>query len=355
MRHHAEGAPEPNLLFIGNFLSAAGASRGVCEDLVERLRQAGWSVRAASSKHAKAPRMLEMMRAVLQGRRRDDVVHVDVFSGEAFLWAAAVVFLLRSFRKPYLLTLRGGSLPEFAARWSGAVRRVLAGARTVTVPSEFLKREMRPYRPDLRVLPNPLNLAAYPFRRRDRAEPKLIWLRAFHDTYNPTLAPRVLGLLTRDYPAATLTMIGPDRGDGTLAQARAKTSELGLTDRIRFVDQIPKAAVGAHLSQADILLNTPNVDNTPVTVLEALACGLCVVSTDVGGMPDLLRNGDEGLLVPPDDPAAMAAGVRRILEEPDLARRLSERGREKAEKMDWSVVLPQWEDLFRAAAAKAVA
>jgi glycosyltransferase involved in cell wall biosynthesis len=294
--------------------------------------------------------MLEMARAVLEGRRRDDVVHVDVFSGEAFLWAAAVVFLLRSFRKPYLLTLRGGSLPEFSARWSGAVRRVLAGARAVTVPSEFLRREMRAYRPDLFVLPNPLNLRAYPFRRRDRAEPKLIWLRAFHDTYNPTLAPRVLGLLRRDYPAATLTMIGPDRGDGTLAQARATVAELGLADHVRFVDQIPKAEVGERLSRGDILLNTPNVDNTPVTVLEALACGLCVVSTDVGGMPDLIRNEDEGLLVPPDDPEAMAAAVRRVLEEPGLSARLSENGRRKVEKMDWSVVLPQWESLLRGAA-----
>ena len=96
--------------------------------------------------------------------------------------------------KPHVLTLHGGSLPEFAARWPGVVRRVLAAASAVTVPSEYLRREMRPYRSDLRLMPNPLDLAAYPYRRRERPEPRLVWLRAFHDTYNPSLAPRVLAL-----------------------------------------------------------------------------------------------------------------------------------------------------------------
>ncbi len=348
----ADGSTKPALLFIGNFLSNSGASRGVCEDLVERLRGAGWEVHAASAKHAKAPRMLEMASAVWRGRRREGVVHVDVFSGEAFLWAAAIVGLLRSLGKPHVLTLRGGSLPEFAARWPGAVRRVLAGAHTVTVPSEFLRREMEPYRSDLFLLPNPLSIAAYPFRQRDRTHPRLVWLRAFHETYNPSLGPRVLALVSQTHPDVELTMIGPDRGDGSLARARAEARELGVEDRVRFVDQVPKAAVGEHLSRADVFLNTTNVDNAPVSVLEALACGLCVVSTDVGGIPDYVRNGEEALLVPPDDAEAMAAAVRRVLSEPGLAQRLSAGGRARAEKADWSVVLPQWEGVFAAASAR---
>jgi glycosyltransferase involved in cell wall biosynthesis len=347
-------SPKPALLFIGNFLSHSGASRGVCEDLVERLRGAGWSVGAASAKAAKLPRMLEMMSAVWRGRRYDDVVHVDVFSGEAFLWAAAIVGLLRSLGKPHVLTLRGGSLPEFAARWPGAVRGVLSGAHTVTVPSEFLRREMGRYRSDLFLLPNPLSIGAYPFRKRDRARPRLVWLRAFHETYNPSLAPRVLALLSQSHPDAELTMIGPDRGDGSLGRARAEARELGVEDRVRFVNQIPKAAVGENLARADVFINTTNVDNAPVSLLEALACGLCVVSTAVGGIPDYVRDGEEALLVPPDDAEAMAAAVHRVLSEAPLAERLSAMGRARAERADWSVVLPQWEGVFAAASRKEV-
>jgi glycosyltransferase involved in cell wall biosynthesis len=289
-----------------------------------------------------------MLAVVWKGRRREEVVHVDVFSGEAFLWAATVVGFLRSMGKRYLLTLRGGSLPEFAERWPTAVRTLLAGADVVTVPSEFLRREMQRYRSDLVLLPNPLDLSAYPHRYRLRAEPKMTWLRAFHETYNPTLGPRVLALLARDYPEASLTMIGPDRGDGSLARTRETASRLGVADRLRIIEGVPKSEVGGRLAEADLFLNTTNVDNAPVSVLEAMACGLCVVSTNVGGMPDYLRDGAEGLLVPPNDAEAMASAVRRILSDPELAARLSRGGRARAETMDWSIVLPRWESLFTA-------
>jgi glycosyltransferase involved in cell wall biosynthesis len=100
------------------------------------------------------------------------------------------------------------------------------------------------------------------------------------------------------------------------------------------------------MSRGDIFLNTTNVDNTPISVLEAMACGLCVVSTNVGGIPYLLEHEHDALLVPPDDPAAVATAVRRLLTEPDLAEQLSRNARQKAEKFDWSIILPQWEALL---------
>ena len=81
-----------------------------------------------------------------------------------------------------------------------------------------------------------------------------------------------------------------------------------------------------------------------------MACGLCVVSTDVGGMPDLVDDGENGILVPPADSAAMAEGVRQILADPLLAAKLSGNARRKAESLDWSVLLPRWERLLREAA-----
>jgi glycosyltransferase involved in cell wall biosynthesis len=84
------------------------------------------------------------------------------------------------------------------------------------------------------------------------------------------------------------------------------------------------------------------VDNMPVSVLEAMACGLCVISTNVGGIPYLLEHEHDAMLVPPNDPEAMAAAVRRLLHEPELSARLSANARAKAAQCDWSVVLPQW-------------
>jgi glycosyltransferase involved in cell wall biosynthesis len=95
------------------------------------------------------------------------------------------------------------------------------------------------------------------------------------------------------------------------------------------------------------------VDNTPVSILEAMACGLCIVSTNVGGISYLLEHEHDALLVPPDDPVTMAAAVRRVLTEPALAERLSFNARKKAELYDYSVVLPQWEALVKTVAQEA--
>jgi glycosyltransferase involved in cell wall biosynthesis len=89
------------------------------------------------------------------------------------------------------------------------------------------------------------------------------------------------------------------------------------------------------------------VDNTPLSILEAMACGLCVVTTRVGGIPYLLRDGHDALLVPTNDSRAMADAVRRVLHEPGLAARLSRNARETVEGFGWQHVLPQWDALFR--------
>jgi glycosyltransferase involved in cell wall biosynthesis len=88
-------------------------------------------------------------------------------------------------------------------------------------------------------------------------------------------------------------------------------------------------------------------------VLEALACGLCIVSTNPGGIPYLLRDGWNALLVNQGDAGAMAAAVRRILTNPGLAESLSQNARRTAEQFDWSVTLPQWDDVFRSVTTRA--
>ena len=180
---------------------------------------------------------------------------------------------------------------------------------------------MQEFRADLQLIPNLLDLKLYQFRERSRPQARLVWLRAFHHMYNPQLAPRVLALLASDFPEVELIMVGPDKGDGSLAAMQKVAIELGVDHRITITGKVPKSQVPFWMSQGDIFLNTTNVDNTPVSVLEAMASGLCVVSTRVGGIPCLLEHDRDALLVPPDNPAAMAGSVRRLLMESGLAAR----------------------------------
>jgi glycosyltransferase involved in cell wall biosynthesis len=292
-------------------------------------------------------RLADMVWTIIYRQKGFQVAQVDVFSGPAFLWAEVACWALQLVNKPYILGLRGGNLPVFAAQWPGRVKRLLSSGARVIAPSRFLYKEMQPYCQSLEFLPNPIYLSAYNYQARNHVRPLLVWLRAFHHIYNPQMAPLVVAELRKNFSGITLTMIGPDKGDGTLRETQNLIEKLRLQGNIEIIPGVTKRQVPQMLGQGDIFINTTNVDNTPVSVMEAMACGLCIVSTDVGGIPYLLENELDALLVPPNNPEAMSIAVRRIIDEPMLAEHLSRNARKKAEQFDWSVILPQWEKLFR--------
>lgn len=331
---------------VGNFLSNAGGSRGVCEDLSARLLRAGWQVITTSSRPGRLARLLDMTRVALERRREYGVAQVDVYSGPAFFWGEWMTRLLSLLGKPFVVTLHGGNLPQFAAQWPRRVAAVLRRADRVTAPSEYLRRSLCHIRSDIELLPNPIDLNAYGFRTREHPQPRLVWLRAMHRIYNPTLAAETSALLVRHYPNLSLKMYGPDKGDGSGDELESRICALGLARNVQWCGSVPKAVVSTVLAEGDIFLNTTNVDNTPVSVIEAMASGMCIVSTNVGGMPDLVADGRDGFLVRPEDPAAMAVAVKRILGEPELGGRLSANARRRVECFDWRLVLPRWEALL---------
>jgi glycosyltransferase involved in cell wall biosynthesis len=334
------------VLLVGNYLDPIRYSPPVSLELAFRLRAQGWKVLLTSTYENRFLRLLDIVATVFLKRDSYQIAHIDVFSGLAFLWAEVTCWALRFLQKPYVLTLRGGNLPMYAKKWPGRVRSLLSSAAVVTAPSQYLFQEMQPYCPSLEFLPNPINLPAYSFQERKQVAPCLVWLRAFHHIYNPSLAPRVLALLINEFPDVKLTMFGPDKRDGSFELTKRVAQDLGMQSRIDCPGAVPKEQVPESLQIGDIFLNTTNIDNTPVSVMEAMACGLCVVTTNVGGLPYLLKNGVDALLVPPDDPQAMANAIRRLLTEPELAEKLSANARHKVEGFDWSVILPQWESLF---------
>jgi glycosyltransferase involved in cell wall biosynthesis len=338
--------PSRNVILIGNYLSHAGVSRSVGEDLAIRLRDRGWKVITTSDKLARIPRLMDILFTIWGRRHEYRVAQIDVYSGLAFTWAEAAGWFLGRLKKPFVITLHGGNLPQFAARRPGRVRRLLRLAHVVTTPSRYLYETMQPYSQKIRLLPNPINFDSYIFRHRTNPGPNLIWLRAFHEVYNPTLAVRSLAQLMTDYPEARLMMIGPDRGDGSLDETKNVARELHVLDRIEFPGGVSKNDVPTWMDKGDIFINTSNVDNTPVSVLEAMACGLMVVSTNVGGIPYLLEDKITALLVPPKNPPAIADAIQRLLTDQDLAQSLVKNARKVVERFDWSAILPEQEKLF---------
>ena len=344
---------QPPTLIVSNFLSRTLGNRAVCEDLAENLRSRGWPVLTTSARAAPVARVGEMVSTAIAARRRYRVAQVDVFSGAAFLWAEAACSALRVARRPFVLSLHGGNLPAFAGRYPDRVGRLLRSAQAVTAPSPYLRDSLRPFRGDIILLPNALDLSAFAFRLRRCPKPRLMWLRAFHRKYNPSLAVRVLASLTDEFPDTTLTMIGPDRGDGSLEETLRLAAELGVAARLHLPGAVSRPQLARQLANGDIFLNTTAYESFGVSVMEAAALGLCVVSTNVGALPSIWTHGCDALLVPPNDVAAMARAVRRILIDPSVAAGLSGLGRQRAERCDRSLVMPRWETLLRSLATTA--
>jgi glycosyltransferase involved in cell wall biosynthesis len=340
------------VLLVGVFRPPSSGSAAVGAALAQRLSERGWRVFTTSGRQSRGGRLADMLATIARRRRSFAVAQVDVFSGAAFVWAEAACAALRLMRRPYVLTLHGGGLPEFGRRNPQRVRRLLASAAAVTAPSAYLKRHVEVWRQDIEVIPNPIDVQLYERKRSGKAGPRALWLRAFHSTYAPEVAVDAIARLSSIDSQLRLTMIGPDKGDGALAEARERTDRQRLGGRVTFAQAVAKTEVPDVLRTHDIFLNTSRIDNAPVTVVEALAAGLCVVTTDVGGIGDLVAQGRDALLVPPDDPAAMAAAVHQVRGNEHLAETLRAGARETARAHDWSVVLPRWERLFQAVAAQ---
>lgn len=338
---------QPSILIVGTFLSQSNGNRSVCEDLAQRLPSYGWPVHTTSAKPGRVSRMIDMLTTVWSERRNYTLAQVDVYSGPAFYWAASVCGLLSLLRKPYILTLHGGNLPEFSRKRVWLVHKVLQSAAVVTAPSRYLSEQMNRFRHDIQVLPNAISLSRYPFEERKASRQRLVWLRAFHQIYEPQLAVRVLAELKTSFPQLTLIMVGPDKGDGSLQQTQALAQELGVADRVRFEGRVPKDEIALWINSGDLFLNTSTIDNTPVTVLEAMACGACVVTTEVGGIPYLCDHRADAMLSPVGDVKAMAANVAQLLGQPKLASTISRNARSRVELLDWAAILPRWTSLFR--------
>ncbi|MEP7075255.1 MAG: glycosyltransferase family 4 protein [Acidobacteriota bacterium] len=335
----------PRLCIVGNLL---GKNHGHVttqgQIIAERFSSDSFEVIAVSSRVNPVVRLLDVVWTILHNYRNIEICIIEIYSGRAFVLADAATFLTKLLRIPAILVLHGGSLPDFTERHLRWVKRVLGRASALVAPSTFLADKLSTVGIELKIIPNVIDLDSYAHRLRSTIAPNLLWMRSFHPIYNPHLALEAFAAIKRRVPKATLVMAGVDKGLEPEIKEMAK--EMGLDAAVRFPGFLGKEEKIKEFSAADIFINTNRVDNMPVAVIEACAMGVPVVATSVGGIPDLITNEHDGLLVQDDDARAMAEGVMALLESPELAERISRNGRLLAGRSSWEAVRGDWEDLF---------
>jgi glycosyltransferase involved in cell wall biosynthesis len=339
------------IALVGPRPPPAGGMARLTALLEERLRAEGASVECVPTNPSwrggwlgrvrgvrAAVRLLYYIGPLWQAIGRADLVHLMANSGWSWhLHAVPAIWIGWLRRRPVVVNYHGGNAAPFLQRASGMVRFSMRRTAALVVPSGFLQQVFADFGMAAAVLPNPVDLDLFreAVRPDRRPGPHLVVTRNLEPIYDVDTALHTLRRLLPGLPDAWLSIAGDGDQRARLGQL---ADELGLAERVRFTGQLAREEIALLYASADVMLNTSRVDNLPGSVLEALASGVPVVTTDVGGIPYLVRNGETALLVPPGDPDAMAAAVRKVVLDPVLAGILRERGLQLVQQYAWPAV-----------------
>ena len=277
-------------------------------------------------------------------RLRDvDVVHVYSAAYWSFLLGpAAAITMARALRKRVILNYHSGEAEHHLARWGALVHPWLRQVDEIVVPSDYLRGIFARHGYRVRVIRNVIEAPRFCYRDRVPLRPRLLSTRNFATHYRVENSLRAFAILRSDHPEATLTLAGYGSEESRLRQLAAR---LG-TDGIRFTGRVEPSDVPALYDSADIFVNSSVIDNQPVSILEAFASGLPVVTTGIGDIPAMVDAGDRGLLVPPDRPEAMARAVASLLQEPHRAILMARRARQAIREYAWPCVREAWSAVY---------
>ena len=274
-----------------------------------------------------------------------DVVHVFSHSYLSFfLFTFPAVAAGKVMGKHVILHYHGGSAGAFLKRWFWLARLALEIADRIVVPSGFLAAVFLRHHLRTVEIPNILGLDSLPFRERSPLQPHVIMARHLEPEYNVACGLRAFATLRQTYPRATLTIAG----DGSeKAMLTSLCRELGITHGVTFTGNVENAQMKTLYDRADIYLNSSRVDNQPVSILEAFACGLPVVSSAVGGIPYMTRHGEDAMLAPDNDAAQLAAHMIALLQDNALSTRLIHQARQRMQEHSWSPIYTKLLRLYR--------
>ncbi len=333
------------ILYVGNQLESKGQSVTTIDTLSTLLKSEGHAVVTTSNKQNKILRLLDMVLTFFQNYKTVDVVLIDTYSTTNFYYAYIISVLSKVFKVAYIPILHGGNLPERLKKSPKMSAQIFSNSYTNIAPSNYLKSAFEKEGYDVEFIPNVLEIKNYKFKERKQFKPNLLWVRSFAEIYNPQLAIQILSKLQEIHPNAKLCMIGADKGE--LQNCKALVKQLKLEKSVVFTGLLTPKQWHKKSEEYDVFINTTNFDNTPVSVMEAMALGLPVISTNVGGLPYLIDDKINGLLVAPNEVMSFISPIKEIINNPQKAIILAKNAHKKVIQFDWGVVKQQWNHILK--------
>ncbi len=331
------------ILYIGNNLVGKTKYPTTMETLSNLLEKEKYRVYKTSSKSTIFLRLIDMCFSILKYRNKIDYILIDTYSTKNFYYAFFTSQIARLLKLKYIPILHGGNLPSRLDKSKYKSDLIFRNSYKNISPSGYLKYEFEKRNYSVELIPNVIPIENYNYKERKNLKPNLLYVRAFAEIYNPKMAIHVLDKIKNTHPEAKLCMIGPDR-DGTLKSVKQLTKDLKLENSVEFTGVLSKTDWHKKAEEFDIFINTTNIDNTPISVIEAMALGLPVISTNVGGLPYLIKNDFDGVLVPKENSKKMSESILKVIKEKNSL--LAMNARKKAEAFGWDVVKFKWFDIL---------
>ena len=281
---------------------------------------------------------------LLREVRKYDVIHIFSASYLSFLIAPTPAILVsKLYGKKIVLNYHSGEAEDHLRRWRRSTIPILNLCDAIVVPSEYLVRVFAGFGLEASAIFNIIELDKFAFRERNQLRPVFLSNRNLEPHYGVDCVLRAFALIQQRTPQASLTVVG----DGSQREAleRLKT-ELNL-QHTSFTGRVEHEEIYDHYTNADVFLNASRIDNQPLSILEAFACGLPVVTTDAGGIPDIVTDQNTGFLVPVDDCEALAERATKLLADRNIATTMVQNARKEVNKYTWEVVCDQWLRLYR--------
>jgi glycosyltransferase involved in cell wall biosynthesis len=331
-----------SILYIGNNLTKKTNYATSMDTLSKLLVDDEYKIYKSSNKTNKIIRLLDICFSVIRLRKVDFIL-IDTFSTSNFYYVLCASQLARLFRVKYIPILRGGNLPHRLDKSKRMSNMIFKNSHKNVAPSNYLKTEFESRGFESMFIPNILEVDRYSYIKREKLKPSILWVRAFKHLYNPIMAIKVLDILKKEYNTAELCMIGP-HSDDSIIEVESLIRKYKLEDSVKITGVLAKDEWLEISKKYDIFINTTNFDNTPISVMEAMALGLTIVSTNAGGMPFLIDDKVDGVLVDKNDNENMAKVIINLIKANNQV--LSKNARKKAENFGWNVVKTQWNSLL---------
>lgn len=322
-------------------LGTAYDTMGGISSVVNVYRQAGlfdhWPIEyiATHRDGSKFAKLSQAVKAILRLShlliiRRVAILHVHLSKGPSFWRKNLYIWLARFFHVPYMLHLHGGGFPDFLKNSNGLSSRLICNAFKHAAIVIVLSEEWKDWVANtfniinIRVIPNPVAIPTTSSKIREVAT--LLFLgRLGKNKGIYDLLPAMVKIAPQ-FPELRL-LAG---GDGELDKVRAEAEALGISDKVEILGWIRGEQKDALLARAAIYVLPSYAENLPMGILEAMAAGMPIISTPVGGIPSAVEDGVEGCLVPPGDVDALAEALYKLLADSSLRKRMGEAALAKA-------------------------